>query len=297
MGAGAAAIAQVGAVGGLGGLNNLQRFMAHHPPSFRGGGDTMTADHWFQQVEIFFEDMEITSDVTKIRLATFQLEGESQVWWDWVKASRNLEAMTWEEFREFFMGKFFPASSRHIKAREFLELKQGMMTVLDYVAKFTELACFGDDYMASDMAKVRKFEDGLKLSIRGKIVGLLLQDMDYMVRTALAIEREIDDVRSIRVTGAGDKRNEGQPSSSSRKKQRTSVPRGFSGQGRGFQGQSQIRAPSQSGPMTCYHCHQPGHMRRDCSQRQGSQSHGTPQSQSSVGYTQTQYVPSYPGMG
>ena len=176
--------------------------------------------------------MDITSDVTKIRLATFQLEGESQVWWDWVKASRNFEAMTWEEFRELFMGKFFPASARHAKAREFLELKQGTMTVLEYVAKFTELAHFGDDYVASNMAKVRNFEDGLKLSIRGKIVRLLLQDMDFMVRTVLAIEREICDARSIRDTGAGDKHKEGQPSSSSGKKKRTSVPRGFLGQGR-----------------------------------------------------------------
>ena len=48
------------------------------------------------------------------------------------------------------------------------------MTVLEYVAKFTELARFGDGYVASDMAKVKKFEDGLKLSIWGKIVGLLL---------------------------------------------------------------------------------------------------------------------------
>ena len=52
-----------------------------------------------------------------------------------------------------------------------------MVTVLEYVAKFIELAHFSDDYVAIDMAKVRKFEDGLKLSIRGKIVGLLLQDM------------------------------------------------------------------------------------------------------------------------
>ena len=43
------------------------------------------------------------------------------------------------------------------------------------------------------MAKVRRFENGLKLSIRGKIVGLCLQDMDSMVGTALAIEREMDD--------------------------------------------------------------------------------------------------------
>ena len=98
--------------------------------------------------------------------------------------------MTWGEFKELFMGKFFSTSARHAKAWEFLELKQGNMIVLEYVAKFTELAHFGDDYVATDMAKVLKFEDGLKLSIRGKIVGFLLQDMDSMVRMAMAIERE-----------------------------------------------------------------------------------------------------------
>ena len=65
--------------------------------------------------------------------------------------------MAWGEFRELFMGKFFPTSARHTKAREFLELKKGNMTMLEYVAKFTELARFGDDYVAIDMAKVRKF--------------------------------------------------------------------------------------------------------------------------------------------
>ena len=38
----------------------------------------------------------------------------------------------------------------------------------------------------------RRFENGLKLSIRGRIVGLRLQDMDSMVGTALTIERERD---------------------------------------------------------------------------------------------------------
>ena len=95
--------------------------------------------------------------------------------------------MTWREFRELFKEKFFPTSARHLKVREFLELKQGNMTMLKYMAKFTELARFRDDYAATDMAKVRKFEDGLNLSIRGKIVGFLLQDIDSMV---VAIERE-----------------------------------------------------------------------------------------------------------
>ena len=59
----------------------------------------------------------------------------------------------------------------------------------------------------------RKFENGLKLSIRGRIVGLRLRDMDSMVGTALAIEREIEDTRNTWDTGVGSKR-EDQPSSS-----------------------------------------------------------------------------------
>ena len=89
------------------------------------------------------------------------------------------------------MGKYFPDTARHAKAQEFLKLKQGAMTMMNYVARFTKLARFADDYVATDMAKVRRFENGLKLSIRGRIVGLRLRDMDSMVGTALTIEREI----------------------------------------------------------------------------------------------------------
>ena len=130
------------------------------------------------------------------------------MWWDWVKTSRDLKAMTWAEFHELFMGKYFPATARHVKAQEFLELKQGTMTMMEYVAKFTELARVADDYVATDMAKVRKFKNGLKLSIQGKIVGLRLQDMDSMVRTTLNIEREIEDARSIQATGTSEKRED-----------------------------------------------------------------------------------------
>ena len=160
-----ATIAQASATAGQKGLSNHQRFKAHHPPTFRGGGDPIIADNWFHQVEKILEAMEIISDDTKIKLASFQLEGESQIWWDWVKASRDLKEMTWEEYREFFMSNFFPASARHAKSREFLELRQGTMTVLEYVAKFTELTHFADEYVATNMVKVRKFKDGPKLSI------------------------------------------------------------------------------------------------------------------------------------
>ena len=104
------------------------------------------------------------------------------------------------------MSKYFLATARHEKAQKFLEMKQGTMVVMKYVDRFTKLARFGDDYVATNMAKVRRFENGLKLSIRGKIVGLRLQDMDSLVGIALAIEREMEDARGIRDTSAGGKR-------------------------------------------------------------------------------------------
>ena len=117
----------------------------------------MVADHWFRQIERILQAMEITSDATRIMLDSFKLEGESQIWWEWVTTSRDLETMTWDDFRRLFIGKYFSASARHAKAREFLEMRQGTMTVLKYVARFTELARFGDDYVATDAAKVRKY--------------------------------------------------------------------------------------------------------------------------------------------
>ena len=75
------------------------------------------------QIEKVLEAMDITSNTTRIRLDAFQLEGEAQVWWKWARTSRDLEAMTWAEFQELFMGKYFPDTARHEKAQKFKELK------------------------------------------------------------------------------------------------------------------------------------------------------------------------------
>ena len=73
VGIAAVPIAQASAAGSQEGPSNLQRFRAHQPSIFTGGGDPMVADHWFMQVKKVLEAMEITSDTTRIRLVAFQL--------------------------------------------------------------------------------------------------------------------------------------------------------------------------------------------------------------------------------
>ena len=115
-----------------------------------------------------------------------------------------------------------------------------------------------------------RHENGLKLSIRDKIVGLRLRDMDSMVGIVLTIEREIEDARSTRDAGVGSER-EDQSSSSLGKRQKTSGSHEFQVQGQDW-------AVSQAGQVICYLFRQPGHVRRDCPWRQGSQDFGTAQS-------------------
>ena len=100
----------------------------------------------------------------------------------------------------------------------------------------------------------RRFKNGLKLSIRARIVGLHLQDMDSIVGTALTIEREIEDARSTRDASVSSKRKDNKFSSSSSlgKRQRASSSRGS--QSRGHPGMGQMRVAGQAGQMVCYHC-------------------------------------------
>ena len=53
-----------------------------------------------------------------------------------------------------------------------------------------------------------RHENGLKLSIRDRIVGLRLRDMDSMVGTVLTIEREVEDAQSTRDAGVGSERED-----------------------------------------------------------------------------------------
>ena len=51
----------------------------------------------------------------------------------------DLGPIEWEEFKEAFLGVYSPRERREVKVKEFINLKQGNMSVKEYSLKLSRL--------------------------------------------------------------------------------------------------------------------------------------------------------------
>ena len=77
----------------------------------------------------------------KVRFAAQQLLGSASAWWDMFNAMQPVDHhVTWQEFTAAFRVYYIPAGVLNRKLKEFLDLRQGSMSVMDYVNKFNHLS-------------------------------------------------------------------------------------------------------------------------------------------------------------
>ena len=76
-----------------------------------------------------------------MRFAALQLLGSATTWWDTFNAMQPVDhRVTWQEFIAAFREYYIPAGVLNRNLTEFLDLRQGSMSVMDYVNKFNHLA-------------------------------------------------------------------------------------------------------------------------------------------------------------
>ncbi len=143
----------------------LETFLRNHLPTFKGRYGPDGAQTWLKEIERIFRVMQC-NEVQRVRFGTHMLAEGADDWW--VSILPTLEqgggVVTWAMFRRVFLDKYFPEDVRGKKEIEFLELKQGNMSVTEYAAKFVELAKFYPHYTAEtdEFSKCIKFENGLR---------------------------------------------------------------------------------------------------------------------------------------
>ena len=73
--------------------------------------------------------------------------------------------INWQFFVESFQRQYLGEAQLSGKVQEFMYLKQGKMTVTEYVAKFKELARFALSIVPTNKARKRKFMLGLRVDM------------------------------------------------------------------------------------------------------------------------------------
>ena len=265
----------------------IKQFQQLKPPTFYGTPDPMAAESWLLGIERVFEVLPCTED-QKVTFATFTFEGAALVWW---QLKRPLELVwLWPRFLEVFNEEYFPEMVRDQKIQEFLNLKQGNSTVIEYNTKFIELSRYAPHIVSTESRKARRFEAGLRWNIKNQVIILRLPTHQEVLHRALIAEGSLNESAQFRENrkkrsggstsgGQSSKRqSSGSSSGNSSAQQRNAVSQGSSGSNElptCPNCQRKHRGECRMGTRGCYGCGQEGHQIKDCPMRSRIQGAGT----------------------
>ncbi|XP_042404664.1 uncharacterized protein LOC121994816 [Zingiber officinale] len=241
----------------------LARSVKDRVTLFSGGADPWVACSWLRNLESTFGYMSCT-DEEKVELAVYHLRDQAVTWWDMQKTIFGEQHITWMMFRDAFEREYFLATFCLARRQEFLNLKKGDRSVLEYNAEFSRLAEFCPQLVAQDYDSMHQFTQGLAAYIRIRMSDFPSSSYREVLDRALFIEMTQQQV-------ALEKGNEKQLSQKrGNRSQGSRAPSGGSSRpqktGQTTDGGSR---PSRGdwkdfGGITCFQCGSKSHARSNC---------------------------------
>jgi hypothetical protein len=115
----------------------LRDFQNSNPMTFTKSTEPLDANDWLRTIKNKLEYVGVGEN-EKVLYATHFLAGAAGAWWENVRAMHpEGQVMTWEAFKSKFHKTHIPSGLIKIMRDKFLNLKQGGMSVTEYLDKFT----------------------------------------------------------------------------------------------------------------------------------------------------------------
>jgi hypothetical protein len=129
------------------------------------------------------------SDREKVLLAAHQLLGPTADWWDaYVEAHEEPESINWPEFRATFCTRHVSQGVIKLKKKEFQDLKQGSISVNEYITKFTQLSRYAPHEVDTDEKKQECLLNGLNDGLAYALEARDFENFQGMVNKALVLK-------------------------------------------------------------------------------------------------------------
>ena len=125
-------------------MEMICKFNKLKPPKFEGGADPIVYKERLRRMKNLFEIME-RPEGFKVYMVTYQFEKKDEFWWGMVNRRAGEPALTWNQLKALMDAEYHSHDVRRTKEWELLCLKQGEMSVIEYVAKFNKLSHFASN--------------------------------------------------------------------------------------------------------------------------------------------------------
>ncbi|KAA3465556.1 Hexaprenyldihydroxybenzoate methyltransferase, mitochondrial-like protein [Gossypium australe] len=109
------------------------------------------------------------------------LKDTTYQWWNTLISVVPRKNVTWELFQIEFRKKYISQRFLDQKKKEFLELKQGNMTVSEYERKFILLSKYSREWVPTEADICKRFEEGLN-----EVIKLLIRILELREFVVLA---------------------------------------------------------------------------------------------------------------
>lgn len=161
-------------------------------PPFRGSSSPEEFLEWVERVDKVFECTN-HSDQRKCQLAAVEFTGYANLWWEGVKRQRRRDEeppiITWREMKRVMHRRFVPDYYKQELYRKFITLRQGGLSVEDYLQEFEtlKLRC---DVNEPEEQTISRFVSGLRYDISDKVELHTFTLFDEAVQLAIKAERQ-----------------------------------------------------------------------------------------------------------
>ena len=150
------------------------------------------AEFWLEKLQRIVEEVRCPPD-QRVTCAISLLQGSAYDWWKLVLRSLRLpDPMPWGFFVQEFKAKYVSDMYREIKWKQFLNLKQRNLLVVEYEKEFNHLSKYTPESVLTEAFWCRQFEDGLNESIKRYLVPVtVLQQVNFyrLVQETMKVEK------------------------------------------------------------------------------------------------------------
>jgi hypothetical protein len=120
--------------------NMYLEFSETRPSLFVKAKEPLEADEWIRVIQQKFRLIRCT-ETQKPLFAAQQLRGPTSTWWaNFAAVQPAGHLVTWAEFKQAFREHYILEGVLQMKLEEFIRLKQGGDSVMQYLAKFNHLS-------------------------------------------------------------------------------------------------------------------------------------------------------------